>query len=466
MAAKSQPRQMYVCRNCGSESPKWQGRCPDCGEWNSFTEVTVGPAAVSVSAQGRAKVPGGRGDNMARPIALPDVQSDQFPRLVVPGEEFNRVLGGGLVPGSLVLIGGDPGIGKSTLLLQVSAQLAQPDRTVLYVSAEESTQQIKLRADRLGLNPPTLLLLSETDLDLIIPQIQELNPGLVVIDSIQTVFLPGLPSASGSVTQVRESTARLMHLAKSTHIPMFIVGHVTKEGAIAGPRVLEHIVDAVLYLEGDRFHQYRLLRGVKNRFGSTNEVGVFEMATEGMIEVLNPSAAFLSERSSGVPGSTVAVTMEGTRPLLIEVQALTSATAADTPPRRSANGIDNNRLQLIVAVLTKRVGLSLYNQDIYVNVVGGMKIDEPAADLAVAVAIASSFKNLPVDPQLALVGEIGLSGELRSVGQLERRLHEAAKLGFSRGLYPSSGRGLSLPPGFTGHAVGKLYDAINEAVVK
>jgi DNA repair protein RadA/Sms len=463
MASKSQSRQMYVCQQCGSESPKWQGRCPDCGEWNSFTEITVTPA-VSVSAQGRVK-PGGR-DGLSRPVPLPDVQSDQYPRLVVPGEEFNRVLGGGIVPGSLVLIGGDPGIGKSTLLLQVSAQLAAGERTVLYVSAEESTQQIKLRADRLGLNPRSLLLFSETDLDIILNQIQELKPGLVVVDSIQTVFLPGLPSASGSVTQVRECTARLMHLAKAAHIPMFIVGHVTKEGAIAGPRVLEHMVDAVLYLEGDRFHQYRLLRGVKNRFGSTNEVGVFEMASEGMIEVLNPSAAFLSERSQGVPGSTVAVTMEGTRPLLIEVQALTSVTAADTPPRRTANGIDINRLHLIVAVLTKRVGLSLYNQDIYVNVVGGMKIDEPAADLAVAVAIASSFKNVAVDPQLVLIGEIGLSGELRSVGQLERRLHEAAKLGFNRGLHPASGRGLKLPSNFSGQATGQLYHAIGTAVVK
>ncbi len=464
MPPKSATRTMYVCRQCGSESPKWQGRCPDCGEWNSFTEISVSNA-VSVSAQGRVQ-PTNRADLISRPVALPDVQSDQFPRLIVPGEEFNRVLGGGMVPGSLVLIGGDPGIGKSTLLLQVSAQLALPDRTVLYVSAEESVQQIKLRADRLGLNPQTLLLFSETDLDVILNQINELKPGLVVIDSIQTVFLPGLPSASGSVTQVRECTARLMHLAKAAHIPMFIVGHVTKEGAIAGPRVLEHIVDAVLYLEGDRFHQYRLLRGVKNRFGSTNEVGVFEMANEGMIEVTNPSAAFLAERSQGVPGSTVAVTMEGTRPLLIEVQALTSSTSADTPPRRTANGIDTNRLHLIVAVLTKRVGLSLYNQDIFVNVVGGMKIDEPAADLAVAIAIASSFKNVAVDPNLAVIGEIGLSGELRSVGQLERRLHEAAKLGFTRGLHPASGRGLKLPANFNGQAVPNVYTAINAAVIK
>ena len=464
MPPKSQTRTMYVCQECGSESPKWQGRCPDCGAWNTFTEISVSPA-VSVSAQGRIR-PGGLADGRSRPVALPDVQSDQFPRLIVPGEEFNRVLGGGMVPGSLVLIGGDPGIGKSTLLLQVSAQLATPDRTVLYVSAEESTQQIKLRAERLGLNPQTLLLFTETDLDIILGQINELKPGLVVIDSIQTVFLPGLPSASGSVTQVRECTARLMHLAKAAHIPMFIVGHVTKEGAIAGPRVLEHIVDAVLYLEGDRFHQYRLLRGVKNRFGSTNEVGVFEMANEGMIEVTNPSAAFLAERSEGVPGSTVAVTMEGTRPILIEVQALTSSTSADTPPRRTANGVDINRLHLIVAVLTKRVGLSLYNQDIFVNVVGGMKIDEPAADLAVALAIASSFKNVPVDPHLAAIGEIGLSGELRSVGQLERRLHEAAKLGFTRGLHPSSGRGLKLPANFHGQAVANVYSAIGTAVVK
>ena len=357
MPPKSATRTMYVCQQCGSESPKWQGRCPDCGEWNSFSEITRHARRLGLGAgpdAGRA-VPG---DGAAAPSPCPTCSADDFPRLVVPGEEFNRVLGGGH---GARLAGADRRRPRHRQKHPAAAGQrptgdAGPHRP-LRLRRRESTQQIKLRADRLGLNPRTLLLLSETDLDLILAQISELKPGLVIIDSIQTVFLPDLPSASGSVTQVRECTARLMHLAKAAHIPMFLVGHVTKEGAIAGPRVLEHIVDAVLYLEGDRFHQYRLLRGVKNRFGSTNEVGVFEMASEGMIEVTNPSAAFLAERNEGVPGSAVAVTMEGTRPLLVEVQALTSATAADTPPRRTANGIDLNRLHLIVAVLTKRVGL-------------------------------------------------------------------------------------------------------------
>ncbi len=457
----TRPRQkiMYVCQQCGSESPKWQGRCPDCGEWNSFTEIAVEGASVAAVNRAAALM---RGDG-GKPVPLPDVSADAFPRIPVPGSEFNRVLGGGIVPGSLVLMSGDPGIGKSTVLLQVSAELAATGRKVLYVSAEESMQQIKLRAERLGVNPANLYLLGESDLDAVRAQISQLQPGLVVIDSIQTVFLPELPSTAGSVTQVRECTAALMKQAKSGHIPVFLVGHVTKEGSIAGPRVLEHMVDAVLYLEGDRFHQYRLLRSVKNRFGSTNEVGVFEMGAEGMIEVPNPSAAFLSERSGGVPGSTVAVTMEGTRPLLVEVQALTTPSPTGMP-RRTANGIDINRLHLLLAVLTKRLGMALYNQDVYVNVVGGLKIDEPAVDLAVAIAIASSFQNTAVDPELAVVGEVGLSGELRSVSQIERRLNEAAKLGFRRGLYPKTGRAPRLDPGIEARAAANLPDAIAAAL--
>ena len=371
-----------------------------------------------------------------RPVPIHEVATGGWERLPVAGEEFTRVLGGGLVPGSLVLIGGDPGIGKSTLLLQAGAQFAEHVGPVLYISAEESVQQLRLRAERLGALPERLYVLGETNLDLAMNAIAEINPAFVVVDSVQTVYLEELSSAAGSVSQVREVALRLLRLAKERGVPIFLVGHVTKEGTIAGPRMLEHIVDVVLYLEGDRFHQYRMLRGVKNRFGSTDEVGVFEMTQAGMREVTNPSQVFLAERSAGTPGSAVAVTMEGTRPILVEVQALTAHTQA-AQPRRTANGFDPNRLVMLIAVLTKRVGLPLFSQDIYVNVVGGLRITEPAADLAVATAIASSFRNQRVDPDLALVGEIGLSGELRSVGQLERRLGEAGKLGFKRALYPS-----------------------------
>ncbi len=370
------------------------------------------------------------------------------------------------VPGKENFVANDLVIHNSTLLLQVSGELALwGDGAILYVSGEESPQQIKLRASRLGINPERLMLLSETDLDSVLGQIEALQPELVIIDSIQTMFVPDLTSAAGSVSQVRECTARLMRLAKMRNIPIFLVGHVTKEGALAGPRVLEHMVDAVLYLEGDRFHQYRLLRGVKNRFGSTNEVGVFEMGNEGMIEVTNPSAAFLAERSEGAPGAAVTVTLEGTRPILVEVQALTSSTSFGMP-RRTANGIDINRLLVLTAVLTKRVGLGLSAQDIYVNIVGGLKISEPAVDLGVAVAIASSFREVPVSPEVVCIGEIGLSGELRSVGQLERRLLEAAKLGFTRAVYPPTvGKSkLVLPKGLQGRSVATVQEAIESAL--
>jgi DNA repair protein RadA/Sms len=369
------------------------------------------------------------------PVALPDVRTDGFQRLRLSMDEFNRVLGGGIVPGSVVLIGGDPGIGKSTLLLQAASQVASNGGNALYVSGEESVHQIKMRSDRLGISPSTLYLLGETNLESLVEHIRQLSPKMVVVDSIQTIYTEELTSAAGSVGQVRQCTARLLELAKAYGIPVFIVGHVTKAGSIAGPRVLEHIVDTVLYLEGERFHSYRLLRGVKNRFGSTNEVGVFEMSDEGMIEVSNPSQALLSERPQAVAGSAVAATLEGTRPLLVEIQALTSITSFGLP-RRTANGIDFNRLLLLVAVLAKRVGLNLSNQDVFVNVVGGLKISEPAADLAVATSIASSFWDALIPQDLALFGEVGLSGELRSVHQAELRLREAAKLGFKRCLIP------------------------------
>lgn len=367
---------------------------------------------------------------------LSQVTSQDAPRLSLPFSEFDRVLGGGIVPGSLVLIGGDPGIGKSTLLLEVAAAMARGERKALYVSGEESVHQIRLRADRLGLKGEGLYLLSETNLDVILERLKEVSPRLAVVDSIQSVYLQGLASAAGSLAQVRECTVKLMHWAKSTNTPIITVGHVTKDGSIAGPHTLEHIVDVVLYLEGERFSTYRLLRSAKNRFGSTNEVGVFEMVEQGLVEVDNPSQAFLSERPPEAIGSTIVPTLEGTRPLLVEIQALTNPTSFGLP-RRTANGIDFNRLLLIIAVLTKRVGLSLSNQDIITNVVGGLKVSEPAADLGIALAIASSLRDKKVNPTLVAIGEIGLSGELRGVSQLEKRVAEAAKLGFKGCLLPA-----------------------------
>jgi len=424
----AKPKTTFVCQQCGAISPAFLGRCPNCGGWHTMVETIEDrrPGGGSVGVRTRAT-------ERAQPLtALGATRTERIP---IPITELDRVLGGGLVAGSLVLIGGDPGIGKSTLVLQTAAALAGQVGTVLYVSAEESAQQIKLRADRLDLAGDDLWVLSETNLSEVLAAAEAQRPGLLIVDSIQTVYVEEITSAAGSVSQVRECTARLMQWAKPRGIPVMIVGHVTKEGTIAGPRVLEHMVDAVLYLEGDRFHRYRVLRAVKNRFGSTDEVGVFEMADAGLREVRNPSEAFLEERAGNAAGSTVAVTMEGTRPILVEVQALTTSTAFGLP-RRSANGFDASRLQLLVAVLQKRVGLALGSQDIYANVVGGLRIAEPAADLAVALAVASSFKDRQVDPATVAVGEIGLSGELRSVDQLDRRLNEAARLGFGRVVVP------------------------------
>lgn len=432
--AKSKSRTQFVCQQCGSAQPKWMGRCPDCGEWNSLVEV-IEP--------GRVREKSASGAVHARPQRLTEVAVGDMARLPVEINEFDRVMGGGIVPGSLTLVGGDPGIGKSTLLMQLAASLATNDCPVLYASGEESVQQLKMRADRLGMSTDHLFLVTETDLDVILGHINEIHPRLVVVDSIQTMYLEELTSAAGSISQVRECAARLQNLSKSSGVAVMLVGHVTKAGALAGPKVLEHIVDTVLYLEGDRFHTYRLLRSVKNRFGATSEVGVFEMRGDGMVEVANPSEAFLAERLAAAPGSAIAVTMEGTRPLLVEVQALSSTTSFGLP-RRTANGVDFNRLLLLVAVLQKRIGLRLGDQDVFVNVIGGLKIGEPAADLAIAVAIASSMRDLPVAPDLAIIGEVGLSGELRAVGQLGARLNEAAKLGFRRCLVP---KGLRKPHG-------------------
>lgn len=424
-------RTTWICQQCGASSPAFLGRCPGCGEWNTMVEtLDVRPEAAS--AKGRVR----RMDGESRLTPLNQIAPQGESRIPLGISEFNRVLGGGLVPGALVLVGGDPGIGKSTLILQAAGELANNGAQVVYVSGEESVQQIKLRADRLGVDSGNVLLMAETDVDTILGVADEIRPGLLIVDSIQTVMLDELGSTAGSVSQVRESTGRIMQWAKSTGVPVFIIGHVTKEGAIAGPRVLEHMVDAVIYLEGDRFHQYRIMRAVKNRFGSTDEVGVFEMAGSGLREVRNPSEAFLEERSSRAPGSTVAVTMEGSRPILVEVQALATPTNYSMP-RRSANGLDGNRLQLLVAVLQKRVGLGLGTQDVYANVVGGLRIQEPAADLAVAVAIASSLRDIPVDSGIVCIGEIGLSGELRTVSHLERRIQEASRLGFRKAIIPA-----------------------------
>jgi DNA repair protein RadA/Sms len=449
-------RTQFVCQQCGSTSPKWMGRCPDCGEWNTMVETIV---------ESKERSPLSYAVPRSKPLRLSEVTTDGLERVPLPMPEFSHVLGGGIVPGSMVLIGGDPGIGKSTLLLQVSALMAEALGKVLYVSGEESVHQMKMRAQRLGIVTDQLYLLTETNLNLILEHIQELGPKAVIVDSIQTVYLDELESTAGSISQVRECASRLMQVAKGGGIPIFLVGHVTKAGAIAGPKVLEHIVDTVLYLEGDRFHAYRLLRSVKNRFGATSEVGVFEMGSQGLIEVANPSEAFLAERLPNAAGSTIAVTLEGTRPLLVEVQALASTTSFGLP-RRTANGVDFNRLLLLVAVLNKRVGLRLSDQDIFVNVVGGLKINEPAADLAIATAIASSFKSAPVAADLAIVGEIGLSGELRAVGQLSKRLNEAAKLGFRRCLVPKSfGRQEIASDGIEVVGVRSLTEALQVALI-
>lgn len=458
----------YVCQECGRKSPKPMGRCPKCGEWNSMVEEIIEktPAAAKHTRPSIGE--------RSTPRKLSEISGDVEERIPMPIEEFSRVLGGGIVPGSVVLIGGDPGIGKSTLLLQATLAMAS-QFTVLYVSGEESDRQIKMRAMRLLTStdgetsdevPDDLYLVTETNLDMILEHVEEVKPQLIVVDSIQTTYMPQLESSAGSVSQVRETASRLRELAKNAGMTVFIIGHVTKEGTIAGPRVLEHIVDAVLYLEGDRFQVYRLLRTVKNRYGATSEVGVFEMRDRGLIEVSNPSEAFLAERMVNAPGSAIAVTMEGTRPLLVEIQGLTSPTAFGNP-RRTPNGIDFNRLLLITAVLSRRVGVRLAEQDVFVNVISGLKINEPAADLAVAVAIASSVKDVPVRADTVLIGELGLSGELRMVGQMEVRLREAAKLGFTYAIIPRRLRkSQPWPKGIEVVEARSLREALKQALVE
>ncbi len=436
----SKIKTIFQCQSCGFVSPKWLGKCPDCGTWNSFLEEKQSTSKGIMKRQ--------TFNNLTLPLPITDIDVSKEDRLTTGIEELDRVLGGGIVSGSLILIGGDPGIGKSTLVLQLLNGLFSDKptshkprslnlRKALYISGEESLKQIKLRANRLNIDNPNIVVLSETCIEDIFAQISDLKPSVLVIDSIQTVFTQEVPSAPGSVGQVRESASQLMHFAKQAHVPTFIVGHVTKEGAIAGPRVLEHIVDTVLYFEGNRGHSYRILRAVKNRFGSTNEIGIFEMRDHGLIEISNPSELFLSEKPENISGTTVASTIEGTRPLMVEIQALVSQSTLGIP-RRTSIGVDINRVNLLIAVLEKIGGFHLGGMDIFLNIVGGLRVVETAIDLGVITTIASSFKEIPIKEKTFLFGEVGLSGEIRAVSQAEARIKEGSKIGFKEAILPYS----------------------------
>ncbi|MEE1195307.1 MAG: DNA repair protein RadA [Lachnospiraceae bacterium] len=427
MAAKK--KTVFFCQNCGYESGKWLGQCPGCREWNTFVEETV--TAKTAKSQQTVKT--------AEPVNLSQVSADEEERIHTGIKELDRVLGGGIVPGSMVLVGGDPGIGKSTLLLQVCQKLAEQNRKIMYISGEESLRQIKMRATRIGEFTSSLLLLCETNLESIKAVIEREKPEVVIIDSIQTMYNEEVSSAPGSVSQVRESTGVLMQIAKGMGVSVFIVGHVTKDGNVAGPRVLEHMVDTVLYFEGDRHASYRILRGVKNRFGSTNEIGVFEMQQKGLVEVENPSEYMLNGRPEGASGSIVACSMEGTRPILVEIQALICQSNFGLP-RRTANGTDYNRVNLLMAVLEKRAGINLSSCDAYVNIAGGIKMNEPAIDLGIVLAIVSSQKDVPISDKVVAFGEVGLSGEVRAVSMAEQRVQECRKLGFEKVIVPEACR--------------------------
>lgn len=421
---------IFVCNECGYESAKWLGKCPACGSWNSFFEQKVVEEKHGIAKSKDLK------HNM--PQKLNSYQGKETIRTSTGFGEIDRVLGGGLVKGSLILLGGEPGIGKSTLILQICDKV-QGDGKVLYVSGEESAEQIKMRADRLGIKNDDILFLGETDIDIVNQAIIELNPKLVIIDSIQTMYSDELTAAAGSVSQVREITSQVMRVCKSRRITTIIIGHVTKEGNIAGPRVLEHMVDTVLYLEGERYFSYRILRGVKNRFGSTNEIGMFEMKNEGMTEITNPSDILISERKDNPPGTCIVSSIEGTRPLMVEIQALTTMSIYGIP-KRTANGFDYNRLALLIAVLEKRIGLPLGNQDVYLNIAGGIKINEPSIDLGIVAVVASSYKNLPIPKGTVIMGEVGLTGEVRRINMIEKRVKEAEKLGFKSCIIPESNK--------------------------
>ncbi|MBQ4087719.1 MAG: DNA repair protein RadA [Clostridia bacterium] len=428
---------VYVCSECGFESAKWIGKCPDCGGWNTFAEDVV------VATKTTKKV----AQSFSSPVKLSTVDTAKDPRIVCGIGELDRVLGGGIVRGSLVLVGGEPGIGKSTILLQLIKSL-EKDTSFFYVSGEESEKQLKMRADRLNITQD-LFVLTETDINAVIRHTESIRPDILIVDSIQTMYNPEIASAPGTVSQVRDVTLSLMKLAKDNAISVFVVGHVTKDGGIAGPKVLEHMVDCVLYFEGERHQSHRILRAVKNRFGSTNEIGVFEMTGTGLAEVKNPSSMMLEGRPQNTSGSTVICSLEGTRPLLAEVQAL-SAPSSFAAPRRMTTGADFNRVNMLLAVLEKRVGMNLSNQDIYVNIIGGMRILEPAADLGIICAVASAFRNKEIAPDIALIGEVGLTGELRAVTQIDKRLNELKKLGFSKCIVPESNKkGLTAPDGLS-----------------
>lgn len=446
-------RTRYVCGQCGYETTRWLGKCPECGSWNSMSEQ----AAPEEAPVKKLKREPGAG---AQALRVDQVPGEESQRLSTGVGELDRVLGGGAVEGSMLLVGGDPGIGKSTLLTQVSANMARQGLRVLYVSGEESARQVKLRAGRLGAQQAGFYVLPENDMEVVAQRLDQLEPQVCVVDSIQTMYMPDMASAPGSVSQVRESAARLMRFAKLSGCVLFLVGHVTKEGAIAGPRVLEHMVDAVLYFEGDRQHQYRLLRAVKNRFGSVNELGMFEMTGEGMREVPGASEALLSERAHGMSGSAVLCAMEGSRSVLADVQALVSTTVFGNP-RRMASGVDLGRLALLLAVLEKRAGLTLYNQDVYVNIAGGLQLTEPAADLALCAAVASSARNVVLNPRSAIMGEVGLAGEVRAVGQAQRRIAECARMGFDQIILPAGNlRGLKEQSGVTLYGVKTVAEAL------
>ena len=445
---------VFLCSNCGNETPKWAGRCPACGQWNTLEEYTPTPAAKT------AAVSSVRRTAVAK--RLSEVTTDETLRFTTGMSELDRVLGGGAVKGSLVLVSGAPGIGKSTLLLQICEHILR-EQTVLYVSGEESEQQLKLRAQRLGVQGDGLFLLCETNLDEILAAAERLKPDLLITDSVQTLFSEDKPASPGSVTQVRECTMRLMQYCKSSGVTVFLVGHINKEGAIAGPKVLEHMVDCVLYFEGESHTSYRLLRAAKNRFGSTNEIGVFEMRDDGLCQVPNPSEMLLAGRPLNTPGTCVACMMEGTRPVLAEVQALVSPTTLSVP-RRTGNGLDYNRAAMLLAVLEKRGGLRLSNADVYWNVVGGLRLDEPAADLAVVIAAASAVQDKPVSDTLAAVGEVGLTGEIRAVGQLSQRLSEIRRLGFTQCVVPRNVKELHAPEGLELLRVRNVREAIAVAL--
>jgi DNA repair protein RadA/Sms len=431
--ANKAPRTVYACQQCGAQSRKWLGKCPDCGAWNSYVEERERTAGTHQSAVSRA----GLRLRENNPVPFSHIETQADVREVTGIEEFDRVLGGGIVPGSLVLIGGAPGIGKSTLLMSVADKLSNLYGKVLYVSGEESERQIKLRGERLGLNPDNLFLLSETNLERIFDEINRLNPQAVIVDSVQTVFSEKIESAAGSVSQVREAAGQFLLLAKNLTIPVFLIGHITKEGMIAGPKALEHIVDTVLYFEGERYHNHRILRAAKNRFGAANELGIFEMTGQGLIGVPNPSELFLSERPLGVSGSAVLAAMEGTRPMLVEIQALVSSSKFGNG-RRTTQGVEINRVALLVAMLEKRVGLLMSGDDIFVNLVGGMTLDEPATDLGIVAAVVSSFRNIPIHQHTIVFGELGLAGEVRATAQANVRLREAARMGFKRAVVPQN----------------------------